>query len=303
MSLYRAVNQGFRNLLTIKDLIGASVCEQKKHLLQQGILNNKSCGVTSEKYLEKSLVVSLTSYGERVREVALTIESLMEQTILPNKIILWLSEHEKYIPESLRLLEKRGLEINFCRDIKSYKKLIPSLNKYPDDIIVTVDDDVFYEFDLLENLIEAHKKYPYDILAHRMHRIVLDRNNDVASYKLWKHCIKDYQPSFLNFAVGVGGILYPPRSLDDRVFDESVFMDICKSGDDIWFKCMSILNNVKTRSVFSHDKNGEDYIPNMKLSDSGLFSENVLGDNRNDSQIKAVFKKYGITDILKSQIS
>ncbi len=302
MSIYKNVIQGLRNIITIKNLIYSSNCEQKRQLLQQAILNKTTPGVTSKKHIEQDVIISLTSYGNRIYEVALTIESLMEQTILPNRIILWLSYNEKNIPQALRLLEKRGLEINFCEDIGSYKKLIPTLRNYHDDIIITVDDDVFYDFDLIENLIITHKEFPNDILAHRMHRITLNKDMEVAPYKEWHQCIKDYNPSFLNFAVGVGGVLYPPNSLDSRVFDESTFMDICKYGDDIWFKCMSILNNVQTRGVYSHNKKGEDYLPNMSISEFGLFSDNVIGNNRNDSQIKAVFEKYEIYNILKSQI-
>ena len=46
--------------------------------------------------------------------------------------------------------KKFGLQIEYYEEnIKSYTKLLPSLQKYPDDIIITVDDDAYY----LPNLI------------------------------------------------------------------------------------------------------------------------------------------------------
>ncbi len=300
MSVLSNAITGFRNLISINEKFQASLCEHKKMLLQNNILHNSALGISSNKYGDKEIIVSLTSYGKRIHEVALTIESLMEQTILPNRIILWLSNKEKNIPTALKQLEKRGLEIEFCNDIGSYKKLLPALKKFANAIIITVDDDVYYEYDLLENLIVANKKFPNDILAHRMHRMTLNQEKDVMPYFAWEHCVKDFEPSFLNFAVGVGGVLYPPDSFDESVFDESVFMNICRYGDDIWFKAMSILKNRKTRSVFSHSPKGEDYYENNLLNSTGLFSMNTTGKNLNDIQLNAVFSKYGIKDIIKS---
>ena len=60
-----------------------------------------------------------------------TIESIMEQTMKANRIILWLdySFEKQPLPKALQLLQKRGLEIEYCKDIRSYKKLIPALKK------------------------------------------------------------------------------------------------------------------------------------------------------------------------------
>ncbi len=49
----------------------------------------------------------------------------------------------------------KGLTIDWCEDIKSYKKLIPTLKKYPDAIIVTADDDLIYDNKWLEQLYNA----------------------------------------------------------------------------------------------------------------------------------------------------
>lgn len=97
---------------------------------------------------DRELIVSLTSYGCRVNSVALTIESIFQQTVKPNRIILWLSSDEflclEDLPYSLRKLQERGLDILFCEDIRSFKKLIPTIKLYPEADILTIDDDVLY---------------------------------------------------------------------------------------------------------------------------------------------------------------
>jgi hypothetical protein len=140
----------------------------RKNLLMQEYTRlareSQSIGITSTNYFhEKEVIISLTTYSKRIYDVYLAIETLMHQTMKPNKIILWLAEDEftlDNIPQTLKNLQKRGLTIEFCKDLKSYKKLVPALKKYPEDIIITVDDDALYQHDLVENLVNAYKDNP-----------------------------------------------------------------------------------------------------------------------------------------------
>ena len=51
---------------------------------------NKELGITKVKYFNHDITISLTSFGQRAYNVYLTITSLMNQSCLANKIILWL---------------------------------------------------------------------------------------------------------------------------------------------------------------------------------------------------------------------
>ena len=119
---------------------------QKKYFLEQAVLHSAESGINGEKYCSHDIVVSLTTYGRRVHDVYLTIESLMEQTLKANRILLFLDNgfRSTPLPITLKKLEERGLEIHFCKDIRSYTKLIPALMMCPDDAIVTVDDDMSF---------------------------------------------------------------------------------------------------------------------------------------------------------------
>jgi hypothetical protein len=74
----------------------------------------------------------------------------MGQTYKPDKIILWLAKSqfpnkENDLPIKVTELVNYGLSIMWVdKDIKSYKKLIPTLKLYPNDIIITADDDLYY---------------------------------------------------------------------------------------------------------------------------------------------------------------
>ena len=93
----------------------------------------KSMTLTSQQ--DDSIVVSLTSYGKRVRgSVPYTAYSLLHQTLRPGRVVLWLDEkayNNNNIPSDLRFLCRYGLEVRFCKDIGSYTKIIYSLSAFP----------------------------------------------------------------------------------------------------------------------------------------------------------------------------
>lgn len=87
--------------------------------LENHILHDTQIGISNQRYCDRDIIVSLTSYGKRVWEVCLAIESIMQQTFLPNKIILNLdySFQNSILPSSIQKQIDRGLEVRYCRDI------------------------------------------------------------------------------------------------------------------------------------------------------------------------------------------
>lgn len=158
-------------------------------------------------------VVTLTSYGSRVEKTAPhAIFSLLNQTIVPDRIILWLA-HGTPIPTILKTFSEAGLEIRFCDDLKSYNKLIPALSEFPNDVLITVDDDVFYPQNWLEQLKNSHQADPSKIHVHRAHEIGVDGEGNLLPYKDWMFCIQSTDNEEKIFPTGVGGILYPQQFL------------------------------------------------------------------------------------------
>lgn len=274
---------------------------QKKYFLEQAVLHSAESGINGEKYCSHDIVVSLTTYGRRVHDVYLTIESLMEQTLKANRILLFLDNgfRSTPLPITLKKLEERGLEIHFCKDIRSYTKLIPALMMCPDDAIVTVDDDMLYEIDMLEKLVNAYLEDPGYVYCNRQHRMVLNKNDELQPYNRWWWNCPETDANILNFPTGVGGVLYPPHSFDEEVFNENVYMDICRFADDVWFKAMTMKKGMLSRKVVTRDPRGEEFLVNDAVQDMGLFHLNIRGKNLNDPQIKAVFDKYDLYALLK----
>ena len=284
--------------------IGQRVYEKTRiQYLEDKMLNSNELGITKDMLCEHEVVVSLTTYGIRIHKVYLAIESIMQGSVKPNHIVLWLSEDEfkgKALPVSLQKQIKRGLQIEYCKDVRSFTKLTPSLKKFPEACIVTIDDDIMYDFDTLERLMNTHKSNLNAVCANRIHRMILDENNMPISYMDWDWCINNYDDSKLNFLTGVGGVLYPPHVFTDEVLNEDVFMDICKYADDVWFNAMLLLNNVPIIKSYTNSPNGQDYVDVSEVQYVGLCHENTNAVNcRNDIQIKAVWEKYEINKLFE----
>lgn len=267
----------------------------KSELLKDRSLTTTVSGVSQDKIADAEVVVSLTTYGKRLYEVYLTIESIMQGTLRPNRIVLWLAEDIQYddIPFTLKMQERRGLEIGFTKDIRSFKKLIPTLKKYPDSIIITIDDDAIYEPDLVENLLISYKKASHFIYGNRVKQIIVDKNLMPFDYRRWNNVENGTEPSVFNISIGVGGVLYPPHCFTDEVFNEEKFMTLCPTADDLWFWYMAKFKGYNTVKAYTHDKIGNDFIVNPGVQDVALTKTNVSGGAANNIQLMKIISNYG----------
>lgn len=244
------------------------------------------------------VVVSLTSYGRRVKKVHYTIISLLRQSCQPDMIILWLDvDHWNMnnLPNSLKRLTKYGLTIKFCKDLKSYKKLIPSLNNYPEDLIITCDDDIYYRSNMVQRLVEAYRNDPTKIYAHRAHEITF-ADGKLCSYNKWIEEVSDKSGKKI-FPTSGGGTLYTKKHLYKDVCNEELFSTLCPNADDVWNYFMGFMQD--TNNVVLPYK-GYIYIPldvfyQAFHKGSNLASVNC-GESMNDVQIKAIMEHYGIRD-------
>lgn len=244
--------------------------------------------------IEKAdVLVSLTSYPARIKTVHLTVESLLNQSCKPKNVLLWLATEQfpnkdRDLPEPLLALREKGLIIDWYHDIRSYKKLIPTLQKYPKDIIITADDDLIYPQDWLLKLYSAYLSDKKTIWCHRAHRLLLNENGDILPYKQWNLKVSKNIPSVSNFCTSGAGVLYPPRTFHKHILAEDRFMRIAPNADDIWFWAMCILNKKKINIV-------DDNISFLNIIDGSqeyaLWYDNVRND-QNDVQLQRLIQDY-----------
>lgn len=250
-------------------------------------LNNSSCDI----------VVSLTSYGRRVTDgvVYYTLVSVLRQTLQPSKILLWLSEDEwsdDTLPSKLKYLRKKGVEIRYCKDTRSYKKLTPTLKLYPNCNIMTIDDDVIYTKDSINLIWNQHLQNMKSIICLKASMPKLE-NGVPSNYAIWKE-LQTSINSLMVFPIGCGGILYPQGSLHEDVLREELFLRLCPLADDIWFWFCGLLNG--TEKLYIKKRNTDlsfDALYQYFHKGSALTHTNRF-EHANDNQFKDLFDFYNI---------
>ncbi len=109
-----------------------------------------------------NFIVSLASYSKRINTLHICLESIFSQTLTPKKIILYLDNSVQIdaLPVEITAFIDKGLEIiSVSDDILSHNKYYYTFKEYPDDIIITVDDDVIYGENTFFNLMQT----PFEI--------------------------------------------------------------------------------------------------------------------------------------------
>ena len=206
--------------------------------------------------ISSKIIVSFTSFGQRLyNDAYITIKSILNQTIKPYKICLTLfNEDIKYIPNEIqKLIDENIVDLIISdKNLKPHLKYFYAMQKYRDCIIITIDDDHIYEYNMIENLINTHKKFPTCVVARRCHLIKRYENGDLLPYRKWHfEYSEQLTPGQNLFATGVGGVLYPPNIFE---LSDNNLNDIykCLNADDIYLKWLEVNNHINV--VWSPNK-------------------------------------------------
>lgn len=253
---------------------------------------NQEQGISIKNRRNRKVIISLTSIPSRIDKLWITIESLLRQTYKPDKIILWLAEEEfrdVELPDKLKKQQNRGLEICYCENLRSYKKYYYTAKRYPNDYIVTVDDDIIYAEDMLEALVTTYKDNQGCIVCHRSH-VLKKGHRALCGYNHWLKFEErkqiESQPSFSCFFTGSGGTLFPMFRMNRQVFDKDAFMKLAPCADDVWLNFCAWISDMKivnTKGIWGH------IIEIQSSSNNGLSIANVVY-RKNDEQIKQVLE-------------
>ncbi|TAI49389.1 zinc-binding alcohol dehydrogenase [Flagellimonas allohymeniacidonis] len=196
--------------------------------------------VASKKQLP--IMVSLASIPSRLSIVHLAIRSILNQNVLPEKIVLWLHKDlESKIPKKLSALVGSIFEIRYSEETSSHRKLVETLKIYPQSTVITCDDDMMYRSNWLSQLYKMHKDFPNKIVANQVRCIAYDKNEQLLSYKDWPFTKMPCTKVNNALPIGAGGTLYPHDVLHPQVLDKVLYMKLAPKADDLWFKAMALL--------------------------------------------------------------
>jgi hypothetical protein len=214
----------------------------------------------------------------------------------PDIIFLCLAKEEakdeSELPSSVQELKKYGIQFFFADDnLKPHKKYFYAIKNYPNSIVITVDDDVIYDQNLVSDLYASFIQYPAAVSARRVHKMVKDENNHLLPYNKWLYEYKkETEPSFALFTTGVGGVLYPPGILPPETFNIEKIKELCLDADDVWLKFMELKNKIPVVWV----KSRRVHPLTIKKAQEYSLQKNNFHKNMNDKYIACLQKYFEI---------
>ena len=274
----------------------SDITAEKLITVYYGLAKHGRQGTNQKNSRKRKVVVSMTSIPSRIDKVWITIESLLRQSYKPDKILLWLGQDEfksVKLPDKLTEQIKRGVEIRYCENLKSYKKFYYAVKEYPHDYIIVVDDDVIYTENMLAELVQTYQKNRGCVICHRSHCMTV-KQGELRPYNKWvNYQIRsdlNISPTYYNFFTGCAGILFPMFLMDRKVLEKDAFMRLAPNADDVWLNFCAWISGLKI-------KNTEGILGNIISIESsagkGLMQKNV-SQRENDLQIKQVLAYFNI---------
>lgn len=184
---------------------------------------------------DQNIIVSLTTTPYRIDKIKVTLDSILNQSIKPDLIILNIPYHFKrdniqyQIPTWLN--DYKGIVINRTEDFGPFTKLIPALEQdlSPKTIIITVDDDVWYPRHVVRDLVKYSMQHPQAAITSVNRRFDLDSNYQITNIKAYfRH------GSQAPLIIGVAGAAYR-RSFFRHDFSSLIpkLPAACQLSDDL----------------------------------------------------------------------
>lgn len=258
----------------------------------------KECSLREigERPVALNTVVSLTSYGSRLKTVQWAIKSILDQTLRPERVVLYLDCGEEEYPKcDLEPYEELGLKVvTGVENYRSHKKYWLAFKEFPDKNIITIDDDLIYAADVIESLISAKDQFENCVLARRVHRMSFSQVGGLNQYAEWEG---EYQgspfcPSMRLLATTGAGTLFTPSVTKRLQGDPKMFMSYSPNSDDIWLKFLEVEAGIPVVYV-PNDCNMPYTIPGTQ--ESGLYVDNTVA-NGNDIVLNSLLSLFGFAD-------
>ena len=199
--------------------------------------------------VERGLIVSLTSFPARIKYVYMPICAILFNSIVPRKVVLWLSEEQfsslDILPKKLLALQKFGLEIRLVHgDLKSHKKYYYAYQEFNNDLVLLIDDDLIYPSFFVANILKAWKASKKPCMVYNYGTCLYSKNGEWLKPQE-RTQINDADDNSGRILAGSGGgVLLNPSSLHPIYKEKDVFMDLTPHGDDYWLNALYRLSGL-----------------------------------------------------------
>jgi hypothetical protein len=193
------------------------------------------------------VIVSITTIPKRKEMFLQTLPFILQQKYVKKICINLdnnLSQEDYDFYDKQVATQDSRIELDKTCESKwrSANKLLPTIQKYPDDVIVTMDDDLSYDENCVKELVEMYEKNPDCIICQEINPAVI-MNGELRYVNTLD--IKLMQKEFGKYLSH--SCLFPPHVFDDtEVFDFDKMMKLTNgTHDELWFWEQTTLKGVQ----------------------------------------------------------
>ena len=172
------------------------------------------------------IYVSLSVIPQRIKNINLSVESLLRQTKKPDKIFINIPYKFKRFKETIDdnkipKFDNADVEIIRCEDCGPGTKLLGSLDKFEkNSLVILVDDDHVYEDYMIEKFFHFYSKAPNNAYSFYVHPLgnfdigqgadgfAINTNHLAGINNFYDKIVKDYKELFLYDDLWISYFLY-----------------------------------------------------------------------------------------------
>ncbi|MEP1118431.1 hypothetical protein [Ekhidna sp.] len=249
-------------------------------------------------------VVSMSVLPSRFKGILPTLNSLTDQSVLPEKIIINLPKRFKRDKSDYKIPEYVSVhplvEINWIEeDLGPATKLLPTISYYHKELnrlIIVVDDDQIYPKQLVENYLEKEKDFPDAAMTLSGWRVPGTFNHSDKE-QLYGGIVRFYRsdnsvkrPTQVDCLQGAASFAVKPRFFNKNVFEFDNAPNEAFYVDDIWLSGNLTLTNTPVYVVPGPFRFGR-FVSLRQSSKFGL-SNSANADNSNNNKLYEYFKEH-----------
>lgn len=253
---------------------------------------------------KSAYIVSFTTFTKRFKYVPTMLQSLLAQSYKNFKIVMTLYKDDvpNLTPELKEFIDNGTVELLVAdENLKSNLKYYYCMQKYKDTAIITVDDDRVYNQHMIEVLVKTYEQLHMPmVVANNCNYMQFDRQQHITKFSDWNTPWtrpRHQDISFLLFAEGFEGKLYPPSAFKD--------LDKCKeiiytalAADDHATKVLELMNRLPicctNISKYPYSSQNREFVFSKDIDgteETSLYSNANTGlEYRNEVTVK--FDKY-----------
>lgn len=128
------------------------------------------------------MVVSMTTIPQRKERLLENLPYVLNQSYPFKTLIIAIDnnlsqEDKNFYYNEVKKMDKRIRIVEGDPKWRSTNKFMPALKLYPNEALITIDDDVAYGVDCIKQLMDEHKKHPDCVICHEVNPITVDKEN------------------------------------------------------------------------------------------------------------------------------